>query len=207
MKDELSALIATRHSIRRFSEQEVPASVVRELLGLAVRAPSAHNRQPWRFVAVGRGDTRSRMVRAMADRFAHDLSTDGVSGEEAARRIERGRERILSAPVLIVLCMTMEDMDRYADARRNDAERTMSTQSVALAAGHILLSAHARGLGACWLCGPLFAQEEVRRSLGLPEAWEPQGALVIGYPAEEPRMTTRRAVDEVCLFLESDGGR
>jgi len=206
VKADFRDLVATRHSVRRFSDQPVPTALVRELLEQAMWAPSAHNRQPWRFVILGKGDVRSGMVRAMADRFSRDLLADGIRGEEARSRTERGRERLLSAPVLIILCMSMEDMDRYADDRRNKAERTMSTQSVALAAGHILLGAHAAGLGGCWLCGPLFAEEDVRRSLGLPEAWEPQGALVLGYPAEEPKKTARRAVDEVCLFLEWDEG-
>jgi F420 biosynthesis protein FbiB-like protein len=142
------------------------------------------------------------MVADMTDRFERDLSQDSIAPQEVRRRIDRGRERLLAAPIVIVLCMTMEDMDRYTDERRSEAERTMAMQSVALAAGHILLGAHAIGLGACWLCAPLFAHEQVRSALDLPPSWEPQGAIVLGYPAEVPKASDRRPIDEVCLLME-----
>ena len=60
----------------------------------------------------------------------------------------------------------------------------MAVQSVALACQNLLLAAHAAGLGACWMCAPLFVPALVRQVLDLPEAWQPQALLTLGYPAE-----------------------
>jgi F420 biosynthesis protein FbiB-like protein len=94
----------------------------------------------------------------------------------------------------------MDDMDAYPDVRRQEAERTMAVQSVALAAGQVLLAAHAEGLGSCWMCAPLFAPGAVREALGLPDSWEPQGLVVLGYPAEPGRETSRRDLEDVMVW-------
>ena len=190
-------LIFGRHSVRLFSAQPVADDVVRRILDAAVHAPSAHNRQPWRFVAVRQGDLRSRLADDMAERFRSDLRADDLAEAAIDLQVNRARKRLAEAPVAVIVCMTMEGMDVYPDERRQSAERTMAIQSAALAGGHILLAAEAEGLGACWLCGPLFVPETVRGGLGLPDDWEPQALILIGHTEGTPRITNRRPVDEV----------
>ena len=101
----------------------------------------------------------------------------------------RSFARITGAAALIVVCLSMADMDSYPDAQRSQAERTMAVQSVAMAAQTLWLTAHAAGLGACWLCAPLFVPELVVATLDLPPDWEPQGLLTLGWPAEEKEKT------------------
>jgi F420 biosynthesis protein FbiB-like protein len=185
------AFVRSRRSIRRFQAQPVSVEVVRRLLEVACQAPSAHNRQPWRFVVLERGENRRRFT---------DLEADGVSEAEIARRLERSEERLRDAPWLVILCLTPEGMDAYPDAGRTEAERAMAAQSAALAGGNLLLAAHAEGLGACWMCAPLFAVEIVRRALDLPRDWEPQAAILLGFPAEAGREKGRRSAEEVTLW-------
>ncbi len=92
--------------------------------------------------------------------------------------------RIANAPAVIVSCLSMADMDSYPDARRAQSEYLMAVQSTALACQNLLLAAHAAGLGACWLCAPLFVPETVRAVLDLPVDWEPQALITLGWPAE-----------------------
>ncbi|MCA9928398.1 MAG: nitroreductase family protein, partial [Anaerolineales bacterium] len=104
---------------------------------------------------------------------------------------------ITGAPVIIVVCLSMIDMDSYPDGRRSRAEHTMAVQSVAMAAQSLWLLAHAAGLGACWLCAPLFVPELVRDTLNLPADWEPQGLMTLGRPAEEKTKTRRPWQDNI----------
>jgi F420 biosynthesis protein FbiB-like protein len=89
------------------------------------------------------------------------------------------------AAALVAACLTLEGMDVYPDQRRNQAEWIMAVQSTALACQNLLLAAYAYGLGACWMCAPLFAPEIVVTELELPETWQPQALITLGYPAEE----------------------
>jgi F420 biosynthesis protein FbiB-like protein len=148
-------------------------------------ASSAHNRQPWRWAVITDPARRVALAQSMADRFRADLLADGLPTQEVERQVTRSIERIGGAPALIMVCLSIADMDQYPDAQRQQAERIMAIQSVTLAAQNMLLMAHAEGLGACWLCAPLFCPETVRDTLALPADWEPVALLTFGYPAEQ----------------------
>lgn len=123
----------------------------------------------------------------MAIDFEHDLTRDGISPEKIQAQIKRSKERLISAPVAILLCLDMSEMDSYPDVKRQQAERMMAIQSVAAAGLQLLLAAHAESLGGVWVCSPLFAQETIQKTLNLSEKWEPQGMFFIGYSDELPK--------------------
>jgi nitroreductase len=75
----------------------------------------------------------------------------------------------------------------------------MAVQSVAMAVQNLLLAAHAEGLGACWMCAPLFCPDTVREAMGLPEDWEAQAVITLGYPASAGKSPVRRPLSEVVL--------
>lgn len=120
----------------------------------------------------------------MSQRWRQDLLADGADEDVVERRIAISQSRLTSASALFVGCLTMEEMDEYPDPLRNQAEMTMAIQSTALACQNLLLAAHHYGLGACWMCAPLFVPELVRNVLELPLSWQPQVLITLGYPAE-----------------------
>lgn len=197
----LQHLLRTRRSVRRFTDQAVDGKSLERILQTAGCAPSAHNRQPWRFAVLTTPSPKSRLAGAMGADFARDLSADGLPQPEIEARVTRSKERILSAPVIIILCLDMTEMDPYPDAIRQTHERSMAVQSVAAAGLQLMLAAHAEGLGSVWVCSPLFTPETVRQTLGLPAAWEPQAMIFIGHPAEQPPMRERKSLQETTLFL------
>ncbi len=186
---DLFDLIHSRRSIRRYEDRPVPAQLIGQLLDAAVWAPSAHNRQPWRLVVIEGEATKQRLAAAMGERLRADLAADGAPPELIARDAGRSHARLTGAPLLILLCLTLADMDAYPDQRRAANEAVMAAQSVAMAGQNVLLAAHALGLGACWLCAPLFCPDTVRTVLDLPDDWQPQGLITIGYPAETKEKT------------------
>lgn len=190
-------LARTRRSIRRYSSQPVATAIIETLLEAANWAPSAHNRQPWRFCVVQSTAVKSALSTRMAEAWRCDLAGDGADPLEIERRIAISQARLTGAPVLIVPSVTLEEMDVYPDPMRSQAEWTMAVQSVALACQNLLLAAHAAGLGACWMCAPLFVPALVRQALTLPESWQPQAILTLGYPAEVKTRTRAPLKDRV----------
>ncbi len=189
-------LIRSRRSVRRYEDRPVPAEILRELLEAARWAPSAHNRQPWRFVVLVDAQRRRMLAEAMGERLRHDLLADGLPAGEVERQVTRSVARISQAPAAIVAFLSMADMDQYPDERRQLLERTMAVQSVALAVQNMLLLAHAHGLGACWMCAPLFCPDVVRDALDVPADWEAQVLVTVGYPAET-RAKERSPLDDL----------
>jgi F420 biosynthesis protein FbiB-like protein len=163
--------------------------LVETLLTAATYAPSAHNRQPWRFVVMTELETKTRLATAMGQKLRADLQADHTAEAIIAQDVARSYDRLSQAPLLILLCLTMADMDSYPDPVRQKNEWLMAVQSTAMAGQNLLLAAHEAGLGACWLCAPLFCPDIVRHTLALPPDWEPQALLTVGYPAEKKEKT------------------
>jgi coenzyme F420-0:L-glutamate ligase / coenzyme F420-1:gamma-L-glutamate ligase len=135
----------------------------------------------------------------MGARLRRDLEADGVPEAAIAKDTARSYERLTGAPVLIVVCLSMLDMDTYPDAHRQHNEYLMAVQSTAMAGQNCLLAAHALGLGACWMCAPLFAPDVVCEVLALPNDWQPQGMIVLGYPAEA-KTKTRHPLEQTVIW-------
>ena len=187
--NDLPELFPSRRSIRRYESRPVPQEIIDRLLESAVWAPSAHNRQPWRFVVITTANAKQKLAGAMGEALRRDLAADGLSRTAIDRDANRSYTRLTGAPLLILVCLTMADMDEYPDERRNRNEALMAAQGAAMAGQNLMLSAHALGLGACWLCAPLFCPEIVREALDLPADWQPQGVITVGYPAETKEKT------------------
>ncbi|MCL4804643.1 MAG: nitroreductase family protein [Anaerolineae bacterium] len=187
--NDLPELFQSRRSIRRYESRPVPQAIIDRLLESAVWAPSAHNRQPWRFVVITTANAKQKLAGAMGEALRRDLAADGLSRTAIDRDANRSYTRLTGAPLLILVCLTMADMDEYPDERRNRNEALMAAQGAAMAGQNLMLSAHALGLGACWLCAPLFCPEIVREALDLPADWQPQGVITVGYPAETKEKT------------------
>jgi coenzyme F420-0:L-glutamate ligase / coenzyme F420-1:gamma-L-glutamate ligase len=196
-----ASAIDRRRMIREYTAEAVSAAEVNELLEAATRAPSPHNRQPWRF-AVIRGEMQTRLAGAMGDQLRRDLQRDGLPADAIERDAARSYRRITSAPVCMLACLSMADMDVYPDERRNAAERWMAGQAVAAAIQNMLLRATELELGACWMCAPLFCQALVIETLGLPADWQPQALITVGHPATEGKERGRRSAAEVSIEIE-----
>lgn len=188
-KEQFYDVLFSRRSIRRYTTEAVPDKVLERVLTAAIWAPSAHNRQPWRFAVVNGEERKHALATAMGQRLRRDLQADGAPPAVIEKDVKRSHARISSAPVLILICLSMEEMDHYPDRRRRNNEWLMTVQSTAMAGQNLLLAAQAEGLGACWMCAPLFCPDVVRHVLALPGDWQPQGLITMGYAAEAREKT------------------
>lgn len=188
-----------RRSLRRYLTEPINDDVIQGVLSAAHRAPSAHNRQPWRFCVVRSDEQKDRLARAMGARLQADLQADHVPTAVISADVNRSYARLTQAPVLIIVCMTMIDMDTYTDDQRNHNEWVMAVQSVAMAGQNLMIAAHAYGLGSCWMCAPLFCQDVVQHALDLPDDWQPQGIITLGYPAQQ-REKSRKPLETRVLW-------
>ena len=198
---DIHTFLRTRRSVRRFTDQPISRELIERIIETATYAPNAHNRQPWRFIVLTSDQSKTTLAESMGTDFRHTLLAEGLSTEQANAQVKRSRDRITQAPVAVLVCLDTTTIDQYGDPNRQQGEHTMAVQSVAMAGSYLLLAAHAEGLGAVWICAPLFTPETVQAVLELPKEWLAQGVILLGYPAIIPPPRSYNPIDSITKFL------
>lgn len=193
-------VLTARRTVRQFSAAPVSAAAVRRAIAAAITAPAPHHSQPWRFAVLESAPARRRLLDDMRAAWEADLTGDGFTAEQIARRVRRG-EPLRNAPLLIVPCLVADAAHGYPDARRSAAERTMFVVSVGAAVQNLLVALAIEGLGSCWVSSTLFCRDVAAAAAGLPAGWEPMGAIGVGHPAAPAPDRAQRDPDEFTRWL------
>jgi coenzyme F420-0:L-glutamate ligase / coenzyme F420-1:gamma-L-glutamate ligase len=175
-------VLSARRTVREFTAEPVDAGAVRRAVAAAITAPAPHHSTPWRFVVVKSPQAQTTLLDDMLAAWIADLRGDRFTEQQIARRVRRG-EPLRRAPLLIVPCLNAEAAHRYPDGRRNAAEREMFVVAMGAAVQNLLVALAVEGLGSCWVSSTMFCRPVVTKALGLPEGWEPMGAVGVGHPA------------------------
>jgi F420 biosynthesis protein FbiB-like protein len=122
----------------------------------------------------------------MASAWQRQLQLDGQDASVIQIRLQKSLGRVTNAPVIVVPCLYLDDLDDYPDALRREAERTMAIQSIGAAIQNLLLTVYAAGYDAGWMCGPLFCSDVVLDTLGLSKSLIPHAMIPIGVAAADP---------------------
>lgn len=161
--------IKERRSVRSFRDEAVKEEDLREILDAARWAPSAGNMQPLELVVVKDQEVKQRLARAAL-----------------------GQSFVAEAPVVIVVCANVaRTSSRYGQRGAG----LYIIQDTAAATQNIHLAARALGYGTCWVGA--FDDEGVAEAIEAPEGIRPVAMVPIGRPAEEPKPTQRRPLDEI----------
>lgn len=208
--DALLDLLRARRSVRSFRPDPPPRDLLERLVEAAVTAPSASNKQPWRFVIVtdrARIEALAGAVREAVERIAGHVEPSAVT---AFRAYGDYFTRFEAAPALVValhrgltlLSNLVDDALDPADRARIEAmERQSGLIGTALALENLLLMAHALGLGASGMTGPLVADDRLRALLDVPPSWNITALVPVGWPAEAPGPTARKPAASVIRWV------
>jgi F420 biosynthesis protein FbiB-like protein len=181
--------IEARRSIRRFRDEPIPDEILNSVVRAATLAPSAKNRQPWRFVVV-REDRRAEMVRVMLEGIERWKTDGGDIGSSEATA------SIMAQASVTVFVFNPDGMNPWLTHSSEQIIRNvLDTQSIGAAIQNMLLAALHLGLGSLWICDVFYAYEELRNWLG--EDGQMIAAISLGYPDETPSARPRKPLSEV----------
>ena len=207
--------LRSRRSVRTFSAEPVAKEVLARILEGAISAPSNTNRQPWRFTVVRAAAIRAQIVEAVSRKTA-EIKEIVQRSHHAAEYGDYGDffHEPLAAAQVIVIPQYREYPDLIANLIvSGGGDRTQFTTassmqaelcSTSMAIMTLLLQAHAEGLGACMMAGPIVAKAEIQALLGIAEPWRMVGAIAIGHPAGDSPVRGRKPMDRVVHWIEED---
>lgn len=206
--------LMTRRSIRTFSERPVAHETLTNLLHAATSAPSNTNRQPWRFAVVTAPELRHKIADAVHTR-AEEMKAiirRGHHAEDFGNYSDFFHEPLQAAAVIIIpqyrdypdlianfIASGGGDPKQYHTASSMQAERCSTSAAVMT----LLLQAHAAGLGACWMAGPMIAHDAIGQLLDIQEPWHMLGAVALGYPTDTvTAVKPRKSLDKVVQWFD-----
>jgi nitroreductase len=189
--------IKTRRSIRAFKPAPVPKELLKEILEVAIWAPSAGNIQPWEIVVMGGEPFEKLKQRLAAKRAAGDKPYSDVPWPHFPEYLQ-ARRHAHGKRLFEFLGIDRHDtqkrldwtvrMSRFMDAPNGIfvcCEASLG-EWVLLDIGYflycILLSAHAHGLGTCGLGEVIRYPDVIREMMGIPESKRLIAGIAIGYP-------------------------
>lgn len=192
--------LATTRAIRRYTDEQVPAEVLRAILFAASRAPSGSNRQPYRFIVltdgpkaaeakslIGRSARRFWEAKRRTDRYDEGTGArEGSPKARMARAMDSYVQEFERTPVLILPCLV-----RYR------AAGSFEGASVFPACQNILLAARALGYGGVLTGWHYGVEAELRELLSIPAEVFMAGTITIGRPAGDHGPVRRRPMAEL----------
>lgn len=189
--------IENRRSIRKFSNQDVPNSIIKDIIESGTKAPSAKNRQPWKFIVV-QGDSKQEMISAFKKGFERELTGDDPLLPNSRIHINGAKyslEIMKNAPVTIFIINTASKGLFAELSNEEKIYEFANTQSISASIENILIEATDRGLGTLWICDIFFAYKELHNWLNVEG--EMVAAISLGYPIETPKQRPRKKIDDV----------
>jgi nitroreductase len=205
----LIKIIKERRSIRSFRPEVPEMELILKLIDAARYAPSATNFQPWKFFVITNPEVKDKMANLVSDKLDSldktKLNREVVDAENVKKF---GREYFLffrKAPAVIATFFkpypVAASLGYESSSDGKEKMQMLSIESTSAAVQNILLAAHALGLGACWLDGPLIARMELEEMLNVDEPWRLMCLVAVGYPKVNPSAVRRKKLAVVSKFI------
>jgi len=192
-------VIYNRRSIRKYLDKQVSKELIEQIIDAGRVAPSAKNRQPWRYIVLG-GESKSEFLEHMWKGILREenecaMLPDSANGLADAKNTWN---IMTQAPILIVVINDngKNPFDEInADSRFVEICDTLSTGA---SIENMLLKATELGLGTLWIANTCYAYNELTQYLETSQ--QLVGAIALGYANEAPMQRPRKKMEEVVEY-------
>ena len=192
--------MSKRRSVRDFSPQPVPASVLEDAILAAGTAPSGANMQPWHFVVVQDAEVKQK-IREAAEIEERELYENRASEEWldalAPLGTDANKPFLETAPALIAIFLKKVTIDEQGEKHKN----YYTSESVGIATGMLITALHKAGLAT--LTHTPSPMKFLSQILERPSHERPFLLLVTGYPAAGTLVPDikRLPLDKIATFI------
>ena len=187
--------IYKRRSIRHFLQKPIPQEDLNQILEAGMWAPSAKNRQPWKFIVV-KGESKKTALALMEKGIERSEKGEGVlaGAPELFTNARFTLQCMKQAPVLVFIVNPQGRplTDNWTAAEK--IHELSDVQAIGAAAENMALQATSMGIGSLWIGNIFFAYDELHDWLGEGEMVM---AMSFGYPNHNPCPLARKSEDDV----------
>ncbi len=196
------ASISTRRTVRHFTDQPVPRSVIETCIRAAGTAPNGANHQPWHFVCISDPDTKHRIreaAEAEERAFYGGKGGDEWLGDLKKMGTDANKPFLETAPWLIAIFLERSGVDEEGQKRKN----YYMSESVGIATGFLLNALHSAGLAT--LTHTPNPMKFLSQILERTSTERPYMLLVVGHPADDATVPAaalaKKPLEEIATFL------
>ena len=211
MTVELIEAIKKRRSIRKFKSDKIPKKDIYDIIQAASLAPSAHNKQMWRFIAISNQEILKGMEKAIVSEI--EELNNWPELKEIRFKVKGLRAYstfFVKAPLVFAILVKpyhsiVDEVLKLDGLKKEQADLLQShveIQSVAAAVENLLLAATEKGYGTCWMCGPLIATPALEKILQIEEPWKLMALVPLGIPNQELKPKLVKDIEEILEFMD-----
>lgn len=175
---EFQDTLIKRRSIRSFNDKDVSLEYVNKIIEASLIAPSAHNRQPWRFKIL-KGEDKNLVSKLMKE-YVEVSGTSDKSILRTASIIENGN---------ILILVFNASHEHYL----------MDNLSMGAAIQNMCLKATDLGIGSLWIGNCLCVKEKIMDYFQISKDLELVSAVLLGYSDGVVANINRKIIDEVII--------
>lgn len=188
--------IENRRSIRKYKADNIDRKLIDDMIYSASLAPSAKNRQPWKFI-VYQGEEKDKLVSVMRKGIETEKSTHKLMPEWAfAIPDAENTVRIMQeAPCLIAVLNTNQHTPFECIQGENRVVEICDSLSIGAAIENLLLTATSHGLGTLWIANTCFAYNELTAFIGTDN--QLTGIVAVGLANESPAKRPRKPLSDI----------
>ncbi|GGK20348.1 FMN reductase (NADPH) [Caldalkalibacillus thermarum] len=179
-------LLQGHRSIRKFTEEKIPAATISEIIRCAQMASTSSHLQAYSIIGV----TEQSLKQKLAEYAGNQTYVETCSH-------------------FLVFCADLHRLDYVTRAQGVDVTETLETTEkfivatvdAALAAQNAAVAAEAHGLGIVYIGGIRNNPDKVADLLGLPDKVYPVFGMCLGYPDQDPEVKPR--LPQSCVYFEN----
>ena len=191
--------IENRRSIRKYKPDKIERKLIEEIIYSASLAPSAKNRQPWKFI-VYQGEEKDKLVDVMrhginSEKTTHELMPEWAFAIPGAENTVRIMQEV---PCLIAVLNTNQYTPFASIENEKRIVEISDSLSIGAAIENMILTATGYGLGTLWIANTCFAYNELMDFIGTDS--QLTGIVAVGFADEAPAKRPRKPLEEIVEY-------
>lgn len=202
-----------RHSVRKFTDAQVPLTDIEDIIYCAGLAASGKNKQNWHYVVVTNKDKINNIAQIIKDKIEGTASKlEEIKEQEKFSKTSRFATFFKNAPVVILLYAEeyeisgLEVLEKTGESQEVIDKIKMAMpgiQNIGASMENLLLAAANMNYGTCWMTSPNYAANEIEEYIGLDLPGYSLVALTpLGRPDGEQRSPKKKDVKDIYTVID-----